>query len=183
MRRRNAFVSTIKVVRSPRHPSLGSVHIGAIVIPCALGRAGLQIKWREGDGRTPLGNFALRHVHFRCDRLRRPATTLPIRRLLPGDWWNDRVSEPHYNRLIRLRPPPADSEERLCRPDALYDLIIEIGFNDAPVVRGKGSGIFWHVARENFLPTAGCVATRRADLLRALPYIGPNTRIILGSFR
>lgn len=158
----------------------GMVIAGAIQVPCALGRGGAQIKWREGDGRTPRGVFALRMIHYRADRVPIPGGRLPKRAMSADDWWCDVVSDRRYNRLVRDRPPPPASEERLSRRDGLYDIIIEIGFNDRPVIRGKGSGIFWHVARPALSPTAGCVATSLAALQRILPLIGPRTRIRIG---
>lgn len=173
-------LSLLQVVVLPGSRKLGVLRAGAITIACALGRSGAQIKWREGDGRTPLGVFALRKVHFRADRLPRPRSKLSLRAIRPKDWWCDRVDDRAYNRLVRDRAAPKDSEEYLQRSDGLYDVVVEIGFNDQPVIRGKGSGIFWHVAREGYAPTAGCIATSRADLLRLLPLIGPKTRIKIG---
>ncbi len=39
-----------------------------------------------------------------------------------------------------------------------------LGWNDAPVERGRGSAIFLHVARPGYAPTDGCVALDAADL-------------------
>ncbi len=36
------------------------------------------------------------------------------------------------------------------RDDHLYDLVAVLGYNDDPVVPGKGSAIFLHLARPNF---------------------------------
>ncbi|MES2905965.1 MAG: L,D-transpeptidase family protein, partial [Pseudomonadota bacterium] len=58
--------------------------------------------------------------------------------------------------------------------------VYSLGYNDRPVVRGKGSGIFLHLAREGFTPTQGCVAVTREALLRLLPLIGPDTKIRIG---
>ena len=48
------------------------------------------------------------------------------------------------------------------------------------LVPGAGSAIFLHVARGGFLPTEGCVALRRADLVRLLRRVGPGTRMQIG---
>jgi L,D-peptidoglycan transpeptidase YkuD (ErfK/YbiS/YcfS/YnhG family) len=61
-----------------------------------------------------------------------------------------------YNQQITL-PRPGEYEN-LWRADGLYDVVIVIGYNDAPVVPGKGSAIFLHVARPGLSPTDGCVA-------------------------
>jgi L,D-peptidoglycan transpeptidase YkuD (ErfK/YbiS/YcfS/YnhG family) len=65
------------------------------------------------------------------------------------------------------------------REDRLYDCVVEIGWNRHPVVKGRGSAIFLHVARPGFAPTEGCVALRRADLLRLLPRLSKRTRIVI----
>jgi len=43
-----------------------------------------------------------------------------------------------------------------------------LGWNDMPVVRGRGSAIFLHLARPGFTPTEGCIALEQRDLLRVL---------------
>jgi L,D-peptidoglycan transpeptidase YkuD (ErfK/YbiS/YcfS/YnhG family) len=43
-----------------------------------------------------------------------------------------------------------------------------LGWNDQPVVKGRGSAIFLHVARPDFAPTEGCVALALPDLSRLL---------------
>jgi L,D-peptidoglycan transpeptidase YkuD (ErfK/YbiS/YcfS/YnhG family) len=170
----------LKVVVSPRDRKRGVLIAGAIRVPCALGRSGGGLKRREGDGVSPVGRFALRRVHYRADRVRRPRTDLPLRPIRPGDWWCDLPEDRAYNRLVSRRPAPPDSQEWLTRTDRLYDILVEIGFNDGPVVKNRGSGIFWHVARPGFTPTAGCVATTLEALQRILPRVGPRTRIRIG---
>ena len=71
-----------------------------------------------------------------------------------------------YNRMVRL--PHDGSYEELWRQDALYDLVGVLGWNDAPVQRGRGSAIFLHVARDDYGPTEGCVALALDDLQRVL---------------
>lgn len=83
-----------------------------------------------------------------------------------GDGWCDDPPDRNYNRLVR-RPYPG-SAERLWRDDHLYDVIIVIGHNDCPRIRGRGSAVFMHVARPGLAPTAGCVALRLPHLLRLL---------------
>ena len=52
----------------------------------------------------------------------------------------------------------------LWRADAIYDLILVIGHNDDPVVKGAGSAVFVHVARPDWSGTEGCVAFQVEDL-------------------
>jgi L,D-peptidoglycan transpeptidase YkuD (ErfK/YbiS/YcfS/YnhG family) len=142
---------------------------------CAIGPAGIARKVVEGDGITPAGVFALRQVFWRADRLAKPQTVLPLRAIAQDDGWCDAPDDPHYNRLVKL-PYPA-SAEKLWRGDHLYDMVVVIGFNDDPVIPGKGSAIFLHLASPDFAPTVGCVALMESDLRAALEQLQPGDRI------
>jgi L,D-peptidoglycan transpeptidase YkuD (ErfK/YbiS/YcfS/YnhG family) len=144
---------------------------------CAVGRAGIAEKTREGDGVTPAGAWPLRNVLYRADRMPRPETELPTAPIEPGQAWCDVPDDPQYNRLVRL--PYASLDERLWREDALYDLIAVVGFNDAPVVPGKGSAIFLHLARPDYGATEGCVALSRDDLIEALGQLRSEDRLVV----
>jgi L,D-peptidoglycan transpeptidase YkuD (ErfK/YbiS/YcfS/YnhG family) len=144
---------------------------------CAIGRSGIAAAKREGDGATPAGRFAMRFVLYRPDRGPLPPTALPCRALDEQDGWCDDPADPLYNRLIRL-PYPA-SAEGLWRTDAQYDLIVPLGYNDLPVVPGRGSAIFLHLAAPDFSPTAGCVALARADLLMVLAMADSRSRVVI----
>ena len=130
---------------------------------------------REGDGATPAGRFPLRRVLYRPDRLSTPATPLPVAPLTPEDGWCDDPADPQYNRPVRL--PYAGRHEELWRADTLYDVIVVVGHNDAPVIAGMGSAIFMHVASADYRPTQGCVALARQDLLDILAGAGPDTAL------
>ena len=133
---------------------------------CAFGAGGIRADKQEGDGATPLGLLPIRRVLFRADRGARPATALPAEPIAPDDGWCDDPGHADYNRQVRL-PHPA-RHERLWREDAVYDVIGVLGWNDAPVRRGRGSAIFLHLARPGLPPTEGCVALPGADLRRLL---------------
>ncbi len=65
------------------------------------------------------------------------------------------------------------------REDHLYDLIIVLGYNDRPRVRGRGSAIFVHLAREGYTPTAGCIGLSRHDLMMLLAHASRGSRIVV----
>lgn len=134
-------------------------------LTCALGRSGLVADKREGDGGTPLAVMPLRRLFYRPDRGPVPVTGLPVTAIRRDFGWCDDPASPAYNRLVRL--PCPWGHEVLWREDYLYDLIVELGYNDAPPVPGGGSAIFLHVARDGLAPTEGCVALA-VDDLRAL---------------
>lgn len=146
---------------------------------CALGRAGIATDKREGDGATPMGFMAMRRVLYRPDRETPPATALPAAPLDPADGWCDDPADAAYNRPVRL--PYRARAEALWRADAGYDLIVVLGWNDAPVVPGRGSAIFLHLARPDGGPTAGCIALARADLVLVLAAADASSRVAVGA--
>lgn len=148
-------------------------------VPCALGRGGVRVDKREGDGATPVGRFALRRALYRHDREPRPTTGLPIRALHPDDGWCDAPADSAYNQPVTL-PYPA-SHERLWRDDAVYDLIVVIGHNDSPVVPGLGSAIFLHLAHSDYRPTEGCIALARPHLIDLLTFCTKGSMILVAS--
>lgn len=160
-------LATLRVFASVHDRRRGFLLAGGAAFPCALGRSGIGTLKREGDGRTPRAALPLRSVLFRADRIGRPRTLLPTRAIRARDAWCDDVSDRRYNRLIDR--PPGQAEERLTRDDHLYDVVVELGWNDAPVIRGRGSAIFWHLARPGFSPTAGCVAVEGHVFAKVLP--------------
>lgn len=141
----------------------GRLVCGELTMRCAVGRAGIRRNKTEGDGATPAGSFPLRRLLFRADRIGTVATGLPARPLAPDDGWCDDPTDARYNTLIKL--PTAARHEELWREDHLYDVIVVIGYNDAPAIPGKGSAIFLHVTTPDLAPTAGCVAIGLPDLL------------------
>jgi L,D-peptidoglycan transpeptidase YkuD (ErfK/YbiS/YcfS/YnhG family) len=144
---------------------------------CAIGRSDVRLDKREGDGATPVGEFALRRVLYRPDRLEAPASRLQTLALSPDDGWCDDPAHPLYNHPVK-RPFPASHEE-LWRPDHVYDVIVILGHNDDPPRPGLGSAIFWHVATPDYTPTAGCIALALPDLLLALTDCGPGNRLVV----
>jgi L,D-peptidoglycan transpeptidase YkuD (ErfK/YbiS/YcfS/YnhG family) len=146
-------------------------------IACAIGRAGAcpAVNKREGDGMTPLGTWPIRAILLRPDRIALPTgMRLPWRWLRADDGWSDDPADPAYNRPV-YQPHP-NSAEHLWREDGLYDAIVTLGHNDAPPAPGMGSAIFLHVWNEA-LPTEGCVAVAREELLALLPLLRPIDEI------
>jgi L,D-peptidoglycan transpeptidase YkuD (ErfK/YbiS/YcfS/YnhG family) len=172
-RRQRAQTATVMGLSAAA--SRGIVKLGGLAFPCALGRSGRSLRKREGDGATPVGCWRLTVALYRSDRVGRPRTRLPVRRICPGDGWCDAPADRNYNRPVR-HPYPA-SAERLWREDGLYDLVVVLSHNVRPRVRGAGSAVFVHLARPGYRPTEGCIALRREHLLRLLQRLGLGARI------
>lgn len=147
--------------------------------PCLIGRSGATAATakREGDGATPIGNWPIRTVLLRPDRVAAPPLRLPWRWLRPSDGWSDAITDPVYNRPVCH--PHGFSAEHLWRDDGLYDVIVTLGHNDMPVIPGAGSAIFLHCADPHGKATEGCVAVERAALLAVLAALEPGAVIAI----
>jgi L,D-peptidoglycan transpeptidase YkuD (ErfK/YbiS/YcfS/YnhG family) len=165
----------VLVRRAPGRPCQARVILAHGVRQAALGRTGIRALKREGDGGTPLGRFPIRQVLYRADRGIRPRTSLPLHAIRAGDGWCDDPLDRNYNRLVTLSS--RRSAEGLRRADHLYDVVLVLGYNDRPRVRGRGSAIFVHLARPGLTPTDGCIALTRGDLLALLAEVRPGTEI------
>ena len=144
---------------------------------CALGTGGViaaEAK-REGDHCSPIGLWPMRRVFYRPDRLPAPKTGLEVQALRPQDGWCDDQNRLEYNRLITT--PFAGSHENLWREDHVYDVVVELGYNDDPVIPGAGSAIFMHVAKPDYSGTEGCVALALPDLLTVLEVATPGSAV------
>ena len=155
--------------------SLATARLGARSWRCTLGAGGVREDKVEGDAATPAGEFPLRRVYFRNDKLVLPKTGLPARPINEHDGWCDDPRAPTYNRLVHI--PNEWSHEKMWRDDGLNDLVVVVGYNDDPPEGEWGSAIFLHIAREDYSPTQGCVAFSRDDLLELLPLLGRETRL------
>ena len=166
-------ISLIKTIAAHPADTQGRLRTGDLDVPCAFGRSGLTTQKQEGDGATPIGRWLLRELYWRPDRPNPPETGLPSRQISINDGWCDAPDHPDYNRPVKL--PFSASHEKLWRDDPLYDLMIPLGYNDDPVVPGQGSAIFFHLARENYQPTEGCVAIAENHMRLLLPLLSART--------
>ena len=82
-----------------------------------------------------------------------------------------------YNREISF--PFKYRAEKLYRKKNIYDLLINIKYNQKPVIKGKGSAIFLHIANKKYKPTKGCISIKKVDFLKILPKIKKRTKIII----
>lgn len=166
------------VVRArPGHPTQGILQFGQMRFPCALGRGGIKALKREGDGATPLATMRLLHGFYRKGRADTAKSPLPFRYSRASDGWCDAPGDRNYNRPVRL--PYGASCETLQRSDRLYDCVIVLDYNISPRLRGRGSAIFFHIAREGFLPTEGCIAVTPQVMARLLPYLNSRTVLVV----
>ena len=151
--------------------SARTVTIEGETYPCRIGRKGAVAgdKGREGDEKTPLGDYTLRFGLYRADRLPKPKSKLTFRPIREDDGWCDAEKDPAYNRFIRL--PSTTSHEKLWREDGAYDVILVMSHNDSPPQAGLGSAVFIHVAQYDDRNTLGCVALAPEVMVKLLPHL------------
>jgi L,D-peptidoglycan transpeptidase YkuD (ErfK/YbiS/YcfS/YnhG family) len=144
--------------------------------PGRVGWNGLSRNRREGDGTTPLGTFGIGPVMYGVGR--NPGVRYRYRRLVCGDWWNEDVTSPTYNRFVHVecgtRPPFTTKSEGLWQQPHAYRHFAVIDYNTHPVVPGRGSGIFLHVMRRG--PTNGCVSIALPHLVQTLRWLRPDAQ-------
>ena len=157
----------------PGERQRGILLFGTRHCACALGPAGTVTRKREGDGATPAGRWKMLKILYRADRISRPITSLPVRALRRDDGWCDAPEDPNYNRLVAM--PYAKSAEPMWRDDHIYDLLVILDHNTSPRIRGGGSAIFIHQARDGYTPTQGCIALDIHDLRMLLEASGPGS--------
>lgn len=155
----------------------GRLSLGDLTFRCIIGRSGRSHRKREGDGRSPIGVWALRQPWVRAGAGQRLATALALKPLQRTDGWCDAPSSGRYNRHVRL--PFAESHEALWRADTAYDVVIATSHNERPRQRGAGSAIFFHLIHPGKTVTEGCVAIAAADMRKLLRLVGRDVRLVV----
>lgn len=171
----SSAAAAIRVRKSPSKSNRAQVGIGGLVLPAAIGRAGMRVVKREGDGATPIASMRLLYGYYRADRLARPATRLELKPIRPDMLWCDAPAHGLYNRPARA--PFSASHEQLSRSDHIYDICLVMDFNITSRRRNRGSAIFLHLARPGYLPTEGCIAVSLADMKRLLAVVKKGTMV------
>jgi L,D-peptidoglycan transpeptidase YkuD (ErfK/YbiS/YcfS/YnhG family) len=142
---------------------------------CALGKAGINKKIKEGDNITPKGIFKITKIYYRSDKIKNIKTNLTKIKITKNMGWCDDPKSQFYNKQIKL--PSKLGHEKLYRNDRLYDLIGVLNYNTNPILRNKGSAIFMHISQNSYKKTKGCIALKKKDLIKILSQIKKNTKI------
>jgi L,D-peptidoglycan transpeptidase YkuD (ErfK/YbiS/YcfS/YnhG family) len=142
---------------------------------CALGKAGIGNKKKEGDNITPKGLYKIVKIYYRQDRIKKIASKFELIKITKNIGWCDDPNSEKYNKIINL--PTKYSYEKLYRKDNVYDLILVLNYNMDPVIKKKGSAIFIHVAKKNYQSTQGCIALKKNNLMKLISKINKNIKI------
>jgi len=146
-------------------------------LKCSVGKSGIKKFKKEGDLATPKGVFKLGLLYYRKDRNKLINTYLKKKVINRNMGWCDDIKSKKYNQEIKF--PFKYRAEKLYRKDKIYDIFINIKYNQLPIKKGKGSAIFLHLADKKYKPTKGCVALVKKDFLQIIPYINKKTKIII----
>jgi L,D-peptidoglycan transpeptidase YkuD (ErfK/YbiS/YcfS/YnhG family) len=134
----------------------------------------------EGDGKSPTGIFRLGKLYSYEKRLN---TLLENQQVTTEDKWIDDPNSKDYNTYVKGATKAKSYENLLLKNDAYkYCLVIE--YNTNPIVKGKGSAIFFHLGVKKPYFTAGCVAIDEEKMKLVVNWLDPklNPRIIMGNF-
>ncbi len=146
-------------------------------IKCSIGKNGTTYSKKEGDLSTPKGLFKLGLLYYRKDRVKLTKCKIKKKIIKKNMGWCDDIKSKKYNREIYF--PFKYSAERLYISKKIYDIFINIEYNHSPIVKGKGSAIFLHLANKKYKATKGCIAIIKKDFLKILPLISINTKILI----
>jgi len=123
---------------------------------------------------TPLGEFNIKYILYRKDRVK-VSTKLKKKVIKKNMGWCDDPKSKQYNKLVKL--PFAYNHEKLFKKENIYDIILVLNYNMNPIKKNKGSAIFIHVAKNNFKRTKGCVAIKKISLIKLIKKISSYTKV------
>ena len=105
-----------------------------MLFDCFIGKVGVidSSAKREGDMSTPQCTMPMRAVYYRADRVALPDLPFPAYPITPSCGWCDAPDHPAYNLHVSL--PFDASHEAMWRDDPAYDIVVALGYNDAPVI-------------------------------------------------
>ena len=155
----------------------GELHFQNKIYKCAIGKNGIKKNKLEGDGSTPKGIFSLGPLYYRSDRIKKLKTYFKAIPIEKNMFWSDCPQSKYYNKLIKFKD---SSFESLYKINNTYDIILVINYNIEPVIKGKGSAIFIHLAKKDFSPTSGCIAINKRCILEILEKLNTTDKIKIG---
>ena len=142
---------------------------------CALGKAGVKTKIKEGDNITPKGTYKILNIYYRKDRIKKIKSSINKIKINKNMGWCDDTLSKYYNKQIKL--PSKFSHEILYRKDNIYDIVCVINYNINPTLKNKGSAIFLHITKKKYQRTKGCIALKKNHLITLLSLVKKNTKI------
>ncbi|MFT8320412.1 MAG: SH3 domain-containing protein [Bacillus sp. (in: firmicutes)] len=135
-----------------------------------VGKKGIQPQISEGSQSTPAGKYTITQAF---GRQKNPGTKLPYRRITSDDVWVDNVKSKYYNTL-QSKKKTGEKSESMNIPQYDYGFVIDY---NTKKVKGKGSAIFFHIAKGNY--TLGCTAVSKDKIVSILKWLDPNKKPVI----
>ena len=148
---------------------------GQYKVKCALGKRGIRHKKKEGDLITPIGQYKIKFILYRKDRIKKIQSKIKKVVIKKNMGWCDDTNSKKYNKLINL--PFNFKYEKFFKKENTYDIILVLNYNMNPIKKNKGSAIFIHVVKKNYRKTKGCIAIGKTQLLKIIKKIKNNTKV------
>lgn len=143
-----------------------------------IGECGFSLNKKEGDLKAPAGIFRIGTAFGTVDK---PSNVnLRYKKTSKNDYWIDDVTSEDYNNWVEYEGNPYSrwkSFERLKITN--YKLAFVIEYNMNPVVKGRGSAIFFHVWKGSEVSTRGCSAISETNITELLNWIDPQKNPIV----
>ena len=136
--------------------------------PGYVGAAGVSSKSYEGSWQTPAGLFPVGQAFYINDK---PKTGLEAFQITSNTYWVDDPNSEYYNQRVESEGAIDwnSAEHMIDIQNYKYGFVIN--FNMSPIVKEKGSAIFFHISSS---PTAGCVGTAEDMVLKYLEVLDKN---------
>ncbi len=140
-----------------------------------IGKNGATHKKKEGDGKTPIGEFEL-GIILGTSLSVKNKNGLEYRQITKDMYLVDDVKSKYYNQLVNISEIEKDwnSAEHLIEYPIQYEYLIEIKTNPNNIP-GNGSAIFLHCTDNK--PTLGCIAVDKETMRVLIENIDEFTRI------
>ena len=160
------------------------INVNYRLFPCQIGKNGIisQHLKTEGDCSTPAGLWKLKTLYYREKKfelvVKNISKKIKIKKISKNIGWCDDINNNFYNKEIEIIKNNIffnGHYEKLYRDDSAYDIFFELGYNDNPIINGKGSAIFLHCSFENLRSTAGCVAISKKNFHYLLDNLEADT--------
>ena len=136
-----------------------------------IGKNGLN-KEKEGDKKTPVGDFPITHAFGIKDD---PGSAMNYLKVNKNHYW---CADKYYNQLVDVSKQKHNCKgEHLIDYTKQYAYAMNIGYN-IEGTPGKGSAIFLHCFG-NCTYTLGCVAVSQENMIKILQTCEPGTRICI----
>ena len=142
-----------------------------------IGQNGITKNKKEGDGKTPIGEFELGIMlgMHSINKLKNKSKPQYIQ-INKNMYWVDDPKSKYYNKLVDILKVKKDwnSAEHLINYPIQYEYLIEIKINPNNIP-GKGSATFLHCT--NNKPTKGCIAIDRKNMKSIIKNVDMYTKI------